>query len=186
VHASSGDRPGVRPDHPSPDHGGRDLGVLRARVRHHLHNVRRGEQGAAIREDALNFAGGVCGAPPDLDDAADTLLGHRHRKRLRSRPTSDTWRAPIGRAGSLAFGRAFDENHRPIIRLTDPRQKLAALATLDRLALAMVCVTDAVQKVRNDLQCTHSMSPRCECEQCRSMGVDCRCVFIPAKVHQQR
>jgi hypothetical protein len=36
--------------------------------------------------------------------------------------------------GGLAFGRAFDDNHRPIIRLTDPAQKLAALATLDSLA----------------------------------------------------
>jgi hypothetical protein len=36
--------------------------------------------------------------------------------------------------GGLAFGRAFDDNHHPIIRLTDPTQKLAALATLDTLA----------------------------------------------------
>jgi hypothetical protein len=36
--------------------------------------------------------------------------------------------------GGLAFGPAFDENHRPIIRLTDPAEKLAALATLDTLA----------------------------------------------------
>jgi hypothetical protein len=36
--------------------------------------------------------------------------------------------------GGLAFGRAFHDNHRPIIRLTDPTQKLAALATLDSLA----------------------------------------------------
>ena len=36
--------------------------------------------------------------------------------------------------GGLAFGRAFDDNHRAIIRLTDPTQKLAALATLDSLA----------------------------------------------------
>ena len=36
--------------------------------------------------------------------------------------------------GGLAFGQAFDENHHPIIRLTDPTQKFAALATLDTLA----------------------------------------------------
>jgi hypothetical protein len=36
--------------------------------------------------------------------------------------------------GGLAFGRASDDDHRPIIRLTDPTQKLAALATLDSLA----------------------------------------------------
>lgn len=36
--------------------------------------------------------------------------------------------------GGLAFGRALDDNRRPIIRLTDPTQKFAALATLDSLA----------------------------------------------------
>jgi hypothetical protein len=60
---------------------------------------------------------------------SDTLSPHR----ATSDPQAhDAWiarRVP----GGVAFGHAFDENHRPIIRLTDPTKKHEALIALDSL-----------------------------------------------------
>jgi len=54
--------------------------------------------------------------------------------------------------GGLAFGPAVDANHRPIIRLTDPTLKFAALATLDSLApprgLPRIANADSVRAVK--------------------------------------
>jgi hypothetical protein len=61
---------------------------------------------------------------------SDTLTGGDPNKDSQERRAWLARRVP----GGLAFGRAFDDDHRPIIRLTDPTQKLAALATLDSLA----------------------------------------------------
>lgn len=61
---------------------------------------------------------------------SDTLTRGGTNKNPQERSAWYARRVP----GGLAFGRAFDDNHRPIIRLTDPTQKLAALATLDSLA----------------------------------------------------
>ena len=61
--------------------------------------------------------------------ASDTLSGNT---RISDPQAHSAWlarRVP----GGVAFGHTFDENHRPIIRLTDPTKKHAALVALDSL-----------------------------------------------------
>jgi hypothetical protein len=60
---------------------------------------------------------------------SDTITRSGANKDLQERTAWLARRVP----GGLAFGPVFDESHRPIIRLTDPTQKLAALGTLDSL-----------------------------------------------------
>ncbi len=62
--------------------------------------------------------------------ASDSLSGNS----VSSDPQAHTAWLARRVPGGLAFGQAFDENHHAIIRLTDPAQKFAALATLDTLA----------------------------------------------------
>ena len=60
---------------------------------------------------------------------SDTITRSGADKDLQERTAWLARRVP----GGLAFGRVFDDSHHPIIRLTDPTRKLAALATLDSL-----------------------------------------------------
>jgi hypothetical protein len=61
--------------------------------------------------------------------ASDTLSGNT---RISDPQAHSAWlarRVP----GGVAFGHTFDDNHRPIVRLTDPTKKHAALIALDSL-----------------------------------------------------